>query len=246
MFDGKVHWVAGIMSNTYIINEKEMIVIDLDFPSDVDRILGYIKNHLGRRVIEISLITFTHFHYDHIGGIECLARLSGAKMGAYEYVKEYIFRSKKLPLPSLKKFISQNLRWWSFIGFPMPKFEDLFVMPRAGVPMIRNRLNIEISFWFKDGNILPGSGEWEVIHTPGHTKDSICFYNKKRRSLISGDMVTNFTGGGEFCMIVADEQEISESIGKLKKIKVDSLFPGHGEPIYGVNILDNIAWSTCK
>ena len=48
MFDGKVHWVAGVMSNTYIISEKEIIVIDLDFPSDVDRILGYIKNHLGR------------------------------------------------------------------------------------------------------------------------------------------------------------------------------------------------------
>ena len=80
-----------------------------------------------------------------------------------------------------------------------------------------------------DGDVLHLIGEdFRVIHTPGHTKGSCCYYLKDEGVLFSGDTVfygsvgrTDFPGGST--------AEIVRSLHKL----VDSLpeetevFPGH-------------------
>ena len=49
---------------------------------------------------------------------------------------------------------------------------------------------------YEEGDKIPiGNGEYlEVIHTPGHSKGSICLYEPVSKSLFSGDTV--FPGGG--------------------------------------------------
>ncbi|MDI9395333.1 MAG: MBL fold metallo-hydrolase [Euryarchaeota archaeon] len=76
-----------------------------------------------------------------------------------------------------------------------------------------------------------GDGEYlEVIHTPGHTKGSICLYEPVSKSLFSGDTV--FPGGGfgrvDFEGSVPDR--MPGSVEKLTKIDVKTLYPGHGAP----------------
>jgi len=74
---------------------------------------------------------------------------------------------------------------------------------------------------FKLGNI-----EFKVIHTPGHTKGSICLYTEGH--LISGDTLfkqsigrTDFNGGSF--------EQITESILKLYKLPDNTIvYPGHG------------------
>ncbi|WP_406656073.1 MBL fold metallo-hydrolase [Methanolobus sp. ZRKC2] len=71
--------------------------------------------------------------------------------------------------------------------------------------------------------------ELEVIHTPGHTPGGICLYEAQTKSLFSGDTVfpngnigrTDFQGG--------NSSELTESISKLVKLDVKTLYPGHGE-----------------
>jgi hydroxyacylglutathione hydrolase len=66
----------------------------------------------------------------------------------------------------------------------------------------------------------------EVLYTPGHTDDSVCFYNKKENFLITGDTV--FVEG---CGRVSSRKDASilyESIQRLKNFPDNTnVFPGH-------------------
>ena len=83
---------------------------------------------------------------------------------------------------------------------------------------------------YEEGDKIPiGNGEYlEVIHTPGHSRGSICLYEPISKSLFSGDTV--FPGGGfgrtdfEGC----EPEKMAGSIEKLTKHDVKNLYSGHG------------------
>jgi len=83
----------------------------------------------------------------------------------------------------------------------------------------------------KEGDTIKAGGmELEVIHTPGHTPGSICLYDKKSRTLFSGDTV--FADGvGRTDTPGGDPAALQASLDKLAKLKVDKIMPGHGEPV---------------
>lgn len=67
--------------------------------------------------------------------------------------------------------------------------------------------------------------DFQVLHTPGHTRGGICLYNGE--TLISGDTV--FAGGGFGRMdIGGDVADMKESLERLNKLDVKYLLPGHG------------------
>ncbi|MBO4569270.1 MAG: MBL fold metallo-hydrolase [Candidatus Methanomethylophilaceae archaeon] len=79
-----------------------------------------------------------------------------------------------------------------------------------------------------DGEIIDlGEHRLRVIHTPGHTRGSICLYDEVSHALISGD--TLFVGaigrtdlpGGSFSDMVS-------SLRSLRRFDIKGLYPGHG------------------
>jgi len=73
--------------------------------------------------------------------------------------------------------------------------------------------------------------ELRVIHTPGHTRGSICLYDEAERALISGDTV--FPGGsfGRTDFPGGSTTELRASVDRLAPLDVDSLYPGHERPV---------------
>lgn len=69
-------------------------------------------------------------------------------------------------------------------------------------------------------------GDFEVIHTPGHTRGGICLFDGK--SLISGDTV--FSGGnfGRTDLPTGNREQMRESILKIADLDAVQLFSGHG------------------
>lgn len=67
----------------------------------------------------------------------------------------------------------------------------------------------------------------KVLHTPGHTKGSICLYDEEKRILFSGDTV--FSGGafGRVDLPTGNAKELTESLLTLSKLEVKYLLPGH-------------------
>ncbi|MEM1524952.1 MAG: MBL fold metallo-hydrolase [Nitrososphaerales archaeon] len=93
---------------------------------------------------------------------------------------------------------------------------------------------VKVDIELKDGDkINIGKYDIQVIHTPGHTNDSICLlmeYNG-RKILFSGDTIlawgllgmTNFK---------TDFKIYKDSLERIKNLKIDVLLPGHGIFIY--------------
>ena len=80
----------------------------------------------------------------------------------------------------------------------------------------------------KEGDVVDNG--LKVIHTPGHSPGSICLYDEKRKILFSGD--TLFSDGvGRTDLAGGDPQALRESLENLRKLKIEKILPGHGEPV---------------
>jgi glyoxylase-like metal-dependent hydrolase (beta-lactamase superfamily II) len=79
----------------------------------------------------------------------------------------------------------------------------------------------------RDGDaIRMGDQDFEVIHTPGHSSDSICLYNQAEGVIFAGDsplLITSLTGTYEVGFLAALE--------KLCARDVRRIYFGHGAPL---------------
>lgn len=83
-----------------------------------------------------------------------------------------------------------------------------------------------------EGDVIETPGHrLTVIHTPGHTAGSICLYDSDSRILFSGDTV--FTNGafGRTDLPTGNAKAMKESLRRLTELNIDSLLPGHEEPV---------------
>lgn len=86
---------------------------------------------------------------------------------------------------------------------------------------------VEVSKKLKDGDIING---FKVIHTPGHSKGSICLLDEKNKLMISGD--TLFADGvGRTDLPGGDENELEKSLEVINRMDIEKILPGHGDPV---------------
>lgn len=86
--------------------------------------------------------------------------------------------------------------------------------------------------YLKDGESLELLGErWELIHTPGHTWGSCCFYVPDAGVLFAGDTLFKDTYG-RTDLNTGSDTDIMDSIGRKLMALPDEtqVLPGHGEP----------------
>ena len=85
----------------------------------------------------------------------------------------------------------------------------------------------------KDGDVIDAGGiPLNVLHTPGHSPESICLYWKESKVLITGDVIfmvsigrTDLPGG--------DINLLEQSIDRISQLDVDYLLPGHMDIVAG-------------
>jgi hydroxyacylglutathione hydrolase len=92
----------------------------------------------------------------------------------------------------------------------------------------------------KGGETINLSGiEFQVIHTPGHTLDGLCYYHADTKTLFSGDTVLpeamadmDQGGGGRM-------DHYLYSLRTLRKMEIEHVMPGHGgiAPLVGQRVV---------
>jgi glyoxylase-like metal-dependent hydrolase (beta-lactamase superfamily II) len=82
-----------------------------------------------------------------------------------------------------------------------------------------------------DGDVLTtGGATIEVLHTPGHTADHVCFLLREEQALFSGDMIMS----GSTVVIVPPDGDMAvylRSLDRLRGLRMARIYPGHGEVI---------------
>jgi len=83
-----------------------------------------------------------------------------------------------------------------------------------------------------NGKLNTGSLELELILSPGHSLDSVCFYSKKEKFLICGDVIFN-RNIGRADLPGGSASELKQSIERLSQLDIEYLLPGHMDIITG-------------
>lgn len=86
-------------------------------------------------------------------------------------------------------------------------------------------------FLKEGGKIILGDDELEIIHSPGHSPGSICFYCKAQQFIIGGDVL--FNGSiGRTDLPMGDHNTLVKSIKEKIFVLPDDVivYSGHGEP----------------
>ena len=204
------------IANVYLLASPDgLTLVDCGVPGDAGKIASQITQ-AGYAIADLRQVVITHAHNDHTGSLVEILRLSGAKVLAHQDEVPYLARTAKVPPGSrLQSF----LFWLSARLMPGPSA-------------------VAVDIALKDGEIVPGTGGFMAVHTPGHTSGSLCLYHPERHILICGDAIINkhpLTGKKGLRESAAtfsvNPAQMRESIRKLAGLEVDVLLSGHGEPV---------------
>ncbi len=240
-----VHLIRGGYANTYLIEDgASLVAVDVGTARAADKIRQYLLEQ-SRTLPSLRMVTATHFHIDHVGGISRIIHLfPDVKVCFVTAVGDYLQKRKRLALFPLDKWLKGLV--------PVVMAEENHLRNTAAsltsdkvaipLPLLRNLLPSRYTpeCTLEEGRGVPHLPRWDLITTPGHTPDSICLYNGDEEILVSGDTILNMRGHGEVNHFCSDCEAIGKSFRKLLPLKIKSVYPGHGEPLHGLDGLGSI------
>ena len=242
----KINLVKTRYVNTYVIEETAgMFIVDVASRCD-GFVLRHIQKEMNRSLHDVILATCTHDDPDHIGGVVRLAKACHATAAIPHASKRGSLKLYRNPLGPFvrtattvreafrersKDMYLNSQRNARYGHVPNHHLKDpvtqRFVMPRQRL---------------RDGARLESFPDWEVIHTPGHSWDSICFFHHPTGSLISGDTLLGSGSQGQLVhpAISDNAADMRRTLRKLRKLSPASVYPGHGSIFSGDRLLDHL------
>ena len=241
-----VHPIPGSgLAQTYLISDENdgLMVVDCGSVGAARAVEDFCTHSIKRSLMAIRIIAATHFHIDHIGGIAALLEKCSPKTMVlfHPLVKAYLKAGRPLSpmrhwvtglVPTLITGVFFGVRKWSDLAFDGP----------AGVPLpfcrVCQRVTYVDRIRYLEGNHLPrsrvGFGGWEVIAAPGHTEESVVFFNESSGELITGDLILGRkVGRGYLNRFCWDEGQTRRTFAALaQSLRVRIIFPGHGPVIW--------------
>lgn len=198
-------------SPAFLMTGKEPALIDAGLGLMGPVYLDNLKNILGNEK-KLRYVFMTHSHFDHCGAVPYLKKMiPGLQTGASSHAK------------------------------------DIFIKPRA-VELIRH-LNNELAIDqtdeikretefcpFELDLPFPGDNEFhlgngisfEVIATPGHTRDSVSYYFPSMKLLFTGEAAGVFDNAFNIMPeFLSSYEDYMASLEKMASLDIDYLLPGH-------------------
>lgn len=100
------------------------------------------------------------------------------------------------------------------------------------VPFLAHPAKLEPDVALSDESVIDGlDSEAVALHTPGHASDHICLYFSDTGLFFSGDHLM----GGSTVVISPPDGDMAaylESVRRLRSLRIETIMPGHGQPIY--------------
>lgn len=94
----------------------------------------------------------------------------------------------------------------------------------------KQHYNLDDFIFLDDEEILPfESLKIRMVHTPGHTKGSVCYYIEDENILITGDTLFSNSFGRDDLETGNSDELINSLIKLYKNYSNTTIYPGHGE-----------------
>jgi len=224
--------------NMYILmDDRGAVVVDPGLPGRGSwAVIQAGLREAGIALDRIHSVIATHSHPDHFGGVARLARNTGADFVTHE---------------AYRVFWSRHGHDWADVDEAVAEVEARSrrgVHPwhdpsdAAGVGGVARSLHPRHLMYgsvrsprpdrnLADGEVIGLAGRnWVAVHTPGHTGDHLCLYDREHGLLVSGDHVLP-TITPHVAALGAGEDPLGTYLGSLAKVAaldVDVVLPAHG------------------
>lgn len=197
-----------------IVSEKTSILVDSGFGFCGAQLVENIKKVLGGRPLDY--IFLSHSHYDHIlGSPYCKREWPEAKVVTTAYAHKIMQKdSAKATMKRLNDFVAKM--------YKVTEFEDLTD-------------NLDADVLVKEGDVIEaGEFRFKVLEFPGHTKDSIGFYDEQEKFLLSCESTGVYVGEDEMVpQYLVGYQVTLDSMDKAIALDVQYMILSHYDMIVG-------------
>ena len=204
--------------NVFLVHDGgEGALVDSGFGDDksVQVRLDFLKEHPD---IKVRYILLTHHHFDHTSGAQQLREATGAQVVLHAGEEKFLLDSKSEAPQDLEASAEENKQ----VAEAIQRFRD---QAAEGVPDVR----------VSDGETFRVGGlDIQVIHTPGHTLGSVCFYMPGERALFTGDTALGLGTVAISPPPYGDMALYLESLARLKTYDCALMLPGHGQTVHDV------------
>jgi len=191
-----------VWTGVILIKGESNILIDSGATGDdVDKYIIPALHSLGITIENIDYLVNTHSHGDHIGGNFRLRQLGDFQVAAFEAMAPKIMD----PVPYA---IQTRTRFPEYSPAPQSQLQ--------GIP---------VDVILKDGEIL--AQRLQVIHTPGHDNDCVCWYDLKTKTIITGD---SLQANGTICQGVGFYKSLPDylwTLQRLENMEINNILCGH-------------------
>ena len=190
------HWEE---THCYLLNGKKRSLL-IDTGLGICDISEEVKKLTDNKVTAVA----THIHWDHIGGHKYYPDF-------YAHKAELNWLSGQFPLSidTIRKMVADRCDLPN--GYDVNSYE-LFQGTPARV--------------LSDGDVIDLGGRIiEVLHTPGHSPGHMCFLEKKRGYLFTGDLVYKDKLFAYYPS--TDPEAYLNSLEKIAVLDIEKVFPGH-------------------
>ena len=197
--------------NAFLVKVKEgFILIDTGLAMHWEKLESKLMS-AGCLPDKLKLVVITHGDFDHTGNCARLQEKYKSKIAMHKddlsMVEEGVSVKRKVrTLPAKIFFMLRRLKRRKFT---FDKFKPDILL--------------------KDGQDLKEYGfNAKIIHIPGHTKGSIGIITEDG-SLFAGDTFTN-RKKPDIATYIENSGELKNSLSRLKKMNIKTIYPGHGNP----------------
>jgi glyoxylase-like metal-dependent hydrolase (beta-lactamase superfamily II) len=190
------HWEE---THCYLLNGSEYSLL-IDTGLGICNIYNEVINLIDKQIAAVA----THIHWDHIGG--------------HKYFPDFYAHEDELN--------------WLSGEFPltMEQIKEM-VVDRCDLPESYDVNNYEFfqgtpTKVLKDNDVIDmGDRCIQVLHTPGHSPGHMCFWEKERGYLFTGDLVYKDTLFAYFPS--TDPKAYLNSLERISTLPVKCVFPAH-------------------
>lgn len=243
----KIHRVKTRLVNSYVVEYPDrLLVVDVAVKCH-RQVLGFVEQELQRPVSDICLAICTHDDPDHIGGLAELAQLAGARQGIPYAAASPLRKWANDPTGALVRF-GTSLReafrarsWQMYVSKERDERAKQLAHYHGDI-LTPGEPGAEWRDLLKHRQALPDFPDWQVIHTPGHSWDSCCYYHAGSGSLISGDTLLGSARLKRLVVpsIYSNRRQTLTSMKKLGKLEIRAVYPGHGSPQFGEGLIAGV------